>query len=309
MLLRAGALLAALAFAAPALAEIPVQAGAQPYLPLVVKDTPMRARLALGFDKALLLNLAPAQKAGLKIFPLIGKMKFKNPLFPGGEALFRFNLVKVAPRGFEAAKIPTVWVDKPIADDADGVLSALALEGERITFRLGAERPGSRRYVLSRKSGGSASMETRAGGETLRLTLELNAPETILNARAAEALLAEGLVRRLPQVGLWRPFPGVALPFQRLEAMPGATLLGLPIRNAAVRITENEARRIDAEAAAGTSTDLDDEDAIVVTAAKGRKQGRKPWILIGRDVLDDCSSITLDRPARAWVLNCRFDAS
>ena len=302
-------LLALLVLAAPAHAEIAVPPGQQPYLPIIVKDTPMRARLALGFDKALLLNLAPAREARLKIFPLLGKMKFKNPLFPGGEALFRFNLVKVAPQGFEAGRMPTVWVDKPIAADADGVLSALALEGERVTFRLGPDQPGSRRYVLPRKGGGSASIQARAGGETLRLTLELNSPETILNARAAEALLAEGLVRRRPDVGLWRPFPGVALPFQRLEAKPGATLMGLPIRNAAVRITEEEARRIDAEAARGTSTDLDDEDAIVVTADKGRKQGRKPWILIGRDVLDACSTITLDRPAKAWVMNCRFDAS
>ncbi len=269
----------------------------------------MRARIALGFDKALLLNLAPAQRAGLKIFPLIGKMTFKDPLIPGGEALFRFNLVRVAPRGFESGRMPTVWVDKPIADDADGILSALALSGDRLVFRLGPDRPGARRYTLPRKSGGSASMAARVAGEKLRLTLELNSLETIVNARAAEALLAAGLVRRLDKVGLWRPFPGVALPFQRLEAMPGATLLGLPIRNAAVRITEAEARRIDARAAAGTSTELDDEDAITVTASAGRAGGRKPWVLIGRDTLNSCSTIALDRPGKAWLLDCLFDAS
>jgi len=298
-----------LSLGAPAVAEIAVPPGAQPYLPITVKDIKMKARLALGFDKALLLNLGPAQKAKLKIFPLIGKMKFKDPIFPGGEALFRFNLVKVFPQGFEDGRMPTVWVDKPIANDADGILSALALEGDKITFRLSADKPGSRRYVLPRNGSSSASLETKAGGETIRLTLELNSPETILNARAAQALLAEGLVKRLPSVGLWRPFPGVALPFQRLQAMPGAALLGLPLRNAAVRITEAEAQAIDAEAKAGTSTEADDEDTLVVTASKGKKKGRKPWILIGRDVLDACSTITLDRPAKAWVMNCRFDAS
>lgn len=307
--MRARLGLVALLVAAPAQAEIAVPPGQQPYLPVTVKDTAVNARLALGFDKALLLNMGPAQQAKLKMFPLLGKMTLRDPLFPGGEALFRFNLVKVAPKGFKAGKMPTVWVDKPIAADADGVLSALALEGERVTFRLGADQPGSRLYTLPRKGGGSASMQMKAGGETLRLTLELNSPETILNARAAQALLAEGLVRRRPEVGLWRPFPGVALPFQRLDAMPGATLMGLPIRNAAMRITEEEARRIDAEAQRGTSTEIDDEDAIVVTAAKGKTKGRKPWILIGRDVLDDCTTITLDRPGKSWVLNCRFDAS
>ena len=307
--LSAAAAALLLSLAAPVIAEIPVPSGAQPYLPITIKDTTMKARLALGFDKALLLNLAPAQRANLKIFPLIGKMTFKDPIFPGGEALFRFNLVRVYPQGFEDKRIPTVWVDKPIAGDADGVLSALALEGDTITFRLSPDKPGSHRYVLPRKGSSSASIQTRLGDEKLRLTLELNSAETILNARAAQALLAEGLVKRLPSVGLWRPFPGVALPFQRLQALPGATLLGLPIRNAAVRITEAEARAIDAEAKAGTSTASDDEDAIVVTASTGKKKGRKPWILIGRDTLDACSTITLDRPAKAWVMNCRFDAS
>ena len=309
MRLRHG-LLALLALAAPTYAqgtgpEIPVPLGAQPYLPVVVKDTQMRARLALGFDKALLLNLAPAQKAGLKIFPLIGKMKFKNPLFPGGEALFRFNMVKLAPQGFEAGKIPTVWIDKNIANDADGILSALALSGDRVTFRLAPTTPGEQLYKLPRKGKNDADMQTRIADEKIRITLELNAPETILNARAADALIAAGLLRRINAVGLWKPFPGVALPIQRLETQPGATLLGIPIINAAARITEAEAKRIDAEAKAGTSTALDDEDAITVTASR-KKRGRAPWVLVGRDTLDRCSSITLDRPAKVWELACRF---
>jgi len=303
----AAALLLCLVPPAPAVAatDIIVPPGQQPYIDLIVKDQPMRARLALGFDKALLLNLGPAQRASLKIFPLLGKMKFKNALIPGGEALFRFNLVRVAPQGFEAGKIPTVWVDKLIASDADGILSALALSGDRVTFRLAPPRAGEQLYKLPRKGKNDADMQTRIADEKIRITLELNAPETILNARAADALIAAGLLRRLNSVTLWRPFPGVALPIQRLETRPGATLLGLPLINAAARITEAEAKRIDSEAKAGTSTAEDDEDAITVTASR-KKRGRAPWVLVGRDTLDRCSSITLDRPAKVWELACRF---
>lgn len=304
MRIRVLALAVALAGRAGA-AEIAVPPGGQPYLAIGVKDVAMRARLALGFDAALLLNLEPAQRARLKIFPLLGKQKFKNPLIPGGEAVFRFNLVRVAPAGFESGRMPTVWVDKKIADDADGILSALSLSGDRVVFRLGAAMPGARLYKIQRKGKGSASMEQRIGEEDVRVKLELNAPETILNARAADAMVTAGLVRRVNKVGLWRPFPGVALPIQRLEAMPGATLLGLPIINAGVRVTEAEAKRIDAEARAGTSTEADDEDAIVVTASR-KKRGRDPWVLVGRDTLDRCSTITLDRPGKAWELACRF---
>lgn len=297
----------ALPLASPALAaDIAVPRGQQPYLPITVKDQPMRARLALGFDAALLLNLAPAQRANLKIFPLIGKQTFKDALIPGGKALFRFNIVRVAPQGYQSRRLPTVWVDKPIAADADGILSALALEGESLVFRLAPDAAGARDYALPRKGTNSASMETRVADEKVRVTLELNAPETILNARAAEALIAAGLVRRVAAVGLWRPFPGVALPIQRLESRPGATLMGLPIINAAVRITEAEAKRIDAQAQAGTSTAEDDEDAITVTADRGKKRGRSPWVLVGRTTLDQCSTITLDRPAKLWRLRCAF---
>ncbi len=300
------ALLLAAALAGPLqAAEILVPAGRQPYIGITVKDAPMRARLALGFDEALLLNLAPAQRVGLKIFPLIGKMKFKNALIPGGEATFRFNIVRVAPQGFESARMPTVWVDKKIADDADGILSALALSGDRVTFRLAPAAAGERLYKLPRQGRNDADMQTRIADEKVRVTLELNAAETILNARAADAMIAAGLVRRVNAVGLWRPFPGVALPIQRLETRAGATLLGMPIINAAVRVTEAEAKRIDAEAKAGTSTAEDDEDAITVTASR-QKRGRAPWVLVGRDTLDRCSTVTLDRPAKVWELACRF---
>ncbi len=295
--------------AAPAVAQsvIQVPKGGQPYIGVTIKDVTLKARIALGFDAALLLNQGPAERAKLKMFPLLGKARIKNTLIPGGEALFRFNLYKSTPTGYARKTLPTVWVDKPIAGDADGILSVMALEADRISLVLGPDLPGSRTYKLVRDGKSDASVKTKLGDEKLRINLELNSPETILNARAGEALLAAGLVRRTKQVGLWRPFPGVALPFQRLQAVPGARLLGLPIVNAVIRVTEAEAKRIDAEAKAGTSTAEDDEDAITVTASR-EKRGRSPWALLGRDLLDQCSRILLDRPGKSWDLTCRFDA-
>jgi len=89
-----------------------------------------------------------------------------------------------------------------------------------------------------------------------------------------------------------------------LTPVAGATLVGLPLIAPGVRITESEAKRLDAAARAGTSTAADDADAITVTA--DRKKGRDPWILIGRDVLSKCSRIEFDRPAKVWQLTCAF---
>lgn len=283
---------------------IAVAPGAQPHLPVRIKNADLDIRLALSFDTALILNAAPAVRAGLKPFPLIGKRTFKSALIPGGEATFRGNLYGITPQGLAKSTLPVIWVDRTIAAEADGVLAASVLKADQIVFDLGPRAPGARLYTLTRKGKGGVMMKTRIGEETINVALELNSPETVMNARAAAALAAAGLVKRAGVVGFWQPFPGVALPFERLVPVPGATLVGLPLVRPAVRVTEAQARALDAAAKAGTSTAEDDDDAITVTAS--RKKGRDPWILIGRDVLGHCSRIVFDRPGKAWVLTCAF---
>ncbi len=282
--------------------NLSVAPGTQPHMPVKIKDVDLDIRLALSFDLAMILNPAPAERAKLKAFPLIGKRTFKNSLIPGGEATFRFNLLNITPRGLAKGKAPVVWVNKTIAPEADGVLALSALKSDRITLTFGAQAPGAKLHTIPRKDKDEVAMEARIGGENIRVALELNSPDTVMNARAAAALVSAGLLKRAGGVGFWVPFPGVALPFERMTATPGATLLGLPLARAGVRITEAQAKELDARAKAGTSTADDDADAITVTA--DRKKGRDPWILIGRDMLDNCSKIEFDRPAKVWRLTC-----
>ncbi|KAB7646312.1 hypothetical protein [Polymorphobacter fuscus] len=283
---------------------INVLPGGQPHLPARIKAIDLDTRVALSFDTALVLNTPAAERAGLKSFPLIGKGKFENAMIPGGEARFRWNLFGVTPAGAAKGTVPVVWVDKAVAADADGVLPASVIKADRIIFDLGPQAPAAKVRTILRKSGGSVLMKTRIGDETINVALELNSPDTVMNARAAAALAGAGLVKRAGDVGFWRPFPGVSLPFERMVPTAGAAILGLPLVRPAVRITEAQAREIDSRARAGTSTASDDDDAITVTAS--RKRGRDPWILIGRDVLNQCSRIVFDRPGKAWVLTCAF---
>jgi hypothetical protein len=301
----AAALLAPLLLAAkPVLPPlvIPVAADAQPRLPVRVKDQDLDIRLALSFDTALILNQAPAERAGLKPFPLIGKRTFQNAMIPGGEATFRFNLFGITPKGMKKKTVPVVWVSRPVAADGDGVLGLSVLQADRIVLDLGPQATGATVHKLTRPDKGSVIMKVRVGAENIRVALDLNTPDTVMNARAAAALAEAGLVRRIGDVGFWRPFPGVALPFERMSPVNGAKFLGLPLVRPTVRITEAQAKELDARARAGTSDAEDDEDAIVVNAS--RKKGRDPWILIGRDVLGDCSRIEFDRPGKAWLLTC-----
>ncbi|PZN93069.1 MAG: hypothetical protein DCF31_13850 [Alphaproteobacteria bacterium] len=283
---------------------VTVAPGAQPHVPLRIKRGDLDIRLALSFDTALVLNAEPAKRAELKPFPLIGKRTFKSALIPGGEATFRGNLYGINPRGLPKSTVPAIWVDKPIAADADGVLALSALKADRIIIDMGPVAPGSRVHTLSRPDKGSVMMKTRIGEEKISTALELNSPDTVMNARAAAALITAGLVKRSGQVGFWRPFPGVALPFERLTPTPGARLLDMPLVRPAVRITEAQAKQLDAQARAGTSTSDDDDDTVTVTAS--RKKGRDPWILIGRDVLQQCTRIEFNRPGKTWALTCAF---
>ncbi len=262
---RGAAVLTLLALAAPAAAEraapaveIVWPADAQPHVPIVIKNTPLNARLALGFDKALLLNATAAERARLKAFPIIGKKTVKNPLIPGGEAVFRGNIYDVASAGLPKTGVPTAWVDKPIAEEADGIISVLALAADRVTLAKGPSLPGGLIYTLTRPGEGNALMKTEIGGETVRVGFDLRSPDSVANSRGAAALEAAGLVKRSGKVGLWTPFPGVALPFERLVPVPGAKVLGLPLARPAARITEARARALDAAARAGTSTADDD---------------------------------------------------
>ncbi len=301
-----GLCLAAPAAAAP-VDRFEVVASPQPLARIRIKGAELAVRIALGFDKALLLNLAPATRARLKAFPLIGKQTFKSNLMPGGSALIRGNLYDVGIVGLSETSVPTIWFDKELADDSDGVISLLALPVDHAVVTQPAAPKGGLVYGIGRKGRGDAAMIALIGGEKVNVILDIRSPETLFNGRAAQLLERAGMFKRTGKVGLWRPFPGSALPFERVTPTPGAAVLGLPLIAPAARVTEARAKELDARAKAGTSSAEQDDDAITVTAT--RKKQQPPWILIGRDILDHCSRIELDRPGVRWALTCAFPAS
>jgi len=292
--------------APPPLLTLNVADNGNPYMNVAVKQATLKIRIALSYDQGMVLNPAAVQRAALKPFPIIGKFSFNNSAFGSGKSVLRFNLATVTPQALPERKVPVVWLERPIADDAEGILPIGALAADRIDVILRDTPPGSVTITIPKKGKSEAMIKTRVGDEPVNISLELNIPTTVMNARAGEALVKAGLVRRSPSLGYWRPIPGVALPTQTLTPRTGLTIAGLPIRQMGVRISESEARAIDA-AARGTSTETDDEDTITVSADRTKmRRGRDPWILIGRDVLDDCSRISFDRAGERWVMTCKF---
>lgn len=306
MLLAAVPAASAPKVAAPAVFTLTTAENGNPYLPVTIKQATLRTRIALSYDQGFVLNPAAVLRSGVKPFPIIGKFSLKNTPLAPGKTVIRFNLATIRPQSLPARKVPVAWLESVIAADAEGILPIGALDADRIDVILRETPPGSQTIIIPKKGKNDAMIRTRIGDEPVDISLELNIPKTVMNARAGEALIRAGLVRRANSIGFWQPVPGVSLPTQALIPKPGVTIAGLPVREMGVRVTEAEARAVDA-AARGTSTEADDEDTIIVTAGRGRKQrGRDPWILIGRDVLDDCSRISFDRPGKRWVLICKF---
>jgi hypothetical protein len=281
-----------------------------PLTKVELKRGPVDVRVSLGFDKALLLNLAPAQQLKLKPFPLIGKFKVKNPQIPGGEAIIRGNLVTGNVGGTGAQKLPTVWIDKDVVVPPQvGIVSVLAFDSDRVRIRNARGPAGGQPYVLKRAGKGDAEVKWKLGHDTVRVVFDFTSEETMLNARAAAILEREGLVRRTGRVGLWSPVPALSLPVEKLRPVAGAKMMGLPLFEPNARITRARAKELDARAAAGIVGDTaEDPDAIVVTAEKEKSGGREPWMLVGRDVLRFCGTVELDRPGASWILTCNFPA-
>lgn len=279
-----------------------------PLTTVQLKRGSLPVRVSLGFDKALLLNLAPAQKLGLKPFPLIGKFKVKNPQIPGGEAVIRGNLISVGTAGTAMQKIPTIWIDKDVAAPPNaGTVSVMAIDAERVAVTNLRAPAGDKTFRLARAGKNDAELKWKLGEDTVRVIFDFTSEATILNARAADVLENHGLIRRTGRVGLWSPVPAVSLAVEKLEPQPGATMQGLPLFQPAVRITRQRAQELDARTAAGIQGDsAEDPDAIVVTAKTEKERKRAPWMLIGRDVLRFCSEVVMDRPGQSWELTCNF---
>ncbi|MFN3592042.1 MAG: hypothetical protein ACK4TG_07615, partial [Thermaurantiacus sp.] len=297
--------------AAAAPTTIEIEAAPTPAVEVALKRGTVNARVSLGFQRALLLNLAPAREAGLRMFPIVGKRTFRDPLLPGGQAVVRFNLISADVAGTGRGQMPTVWIDRDIARAPfEGIVSVMGIRADRVVIRQPAAPTGGQTYTLTRRGQGNPQMRWQVGGETIDVVLDLGTPNSVMNARAAAALERAGLVRRSGEVALWQPVPALSLPVERMTPAPGANFNGLPLRRPAARISQERAVELDAKVAEGIEgVDADDEDdTIVVTGQRERQQrrGRRPWMLIGSDVLDSCERIELDRPGARWLLTCRF---
>ncbi len=198
------------------------------------------------------------------------------------------------------------WVGRPYADVGDGTIGPASLPEPVVRILLNAPRAGERTVALPMVDGGGplgklsgTFAQITIGGQPIRVRFDPYHPRTTVTANAA-TLIAQA--QRGTLAGLTAPVEiafGIARPV-RMMTLATPLLVGpLALSSLGVRTTDvgNAAAIPDADAPPP------DPDEIVVVA-KGKRDANRDRLTIGADLLDRCSAIVFDKPAKQIRLTC-----
>lgn len=191
----------------------------------------------------------------------------------------------------------SLWFERPVAAGSDGMLGPAAFDAPTVTFRLAAPRAGERRTELPLvESNRRMGTVLGSGDAAITVLFNLMRGETLATASAASTLATSngGAFRGEPAQQVIRF--GVARPVRRVE-------FARPVTVGPLAIGALLARTGDYGSTAGIADGDPDPGEIVVTA-DGRRQDADRTLVIGRDALAGCSTLSFDKAAARIVLSC-----
>ena len=269
------------------------------------KGRPLRLKVDPGAPWFVLLNgsvakslrLVGTRSATLAIGPIKLKGKTRTQKFTFGGV---------------AATRPVMWFTSEAVRGADGVINPANLPWDRVTMRLGEPRAGEQPVqlpMLFDRERGLYHKYAFAGQSILtRFTLA----DTLTTATGAAAAV---IAKR--RNGLWNGSTfmhpvryGVIRPVRRMALAQPLSVNGFALSKFAVRVQDDSGafRLPEEQLPAEESEELAEDEAILV---EGKKRSRIPgaahfWLMIGRDDLKRCSSMTYEKRSRRLNLNCSF---
>lgn len=282
---------------ATAPAEIRFDSDSDYIVEVQARGRPLRLKVDPGAPWFILLNgsvakslrLVGTRPADLAIGPVRLKGKTRTEKFT-------FNGV--------TASRPVMWFNREAVGGADGVINPAQLPWDRVAMRMRAPRPNEQiielRMQFDRERG--LYHEYSFGGQPI-LTRFTLADSLTTATGAAASIIAK---RRN---GLWNggvfSYPvryGVVRPVRTMVLGDPLSLNGLTLSKLAVRIWDDRGAYRLPEAQLPT-TEIDED--IVILGTRRRKFGTPHfWLMIGRDALTHCSSISYDRKRRRLILSC-----
>ena len=202
--------------------------------------------------------------------------------------------------GIEKRRI--FWPDRSIITGSDGLAGPNALPWSRLTFTIGPKAEGEQEIDLPLETTGTSGLsgtitKLQLGDAEVKVWFSLILPQSLATAGlGAELARSNGGAK----TGVAHLVPirfGIERPVRTMRLAVPLAIGGRPLAEMGVRTADfGDASGIP-EAGAVT-----DPDEIVVTAAK---KGRPDYsLLVGRDFLSCCSSLTYDFPAKLIRLSC-----
>lgn len=294
--MRLGILLffGALLLAMPATAQTSITLSADP-VPIInaeINGRPVRLEVDTRFPRGIALSTAAAERLRVRRVPFLaiaigiegsdatmrGRLARPRVTFPGGAEL---ETDTESTRAF-AGIFPA-----PVSTRADGVIGPEALPYDVVTITLGPEPAGARDITFQVGEDDELwGPQVDVGGQSLRVLFGLSERASIINRPATRAFDGAGSITSVGEVVPMPFILGLNTLMQPVET--SLAIDGLPL----------------APAYARTNAPLlgaNEDDALVVS---GEDRNWPPSLIVGREALSRCSSISVDRRARRMTLRC-----
>lgn len=210
---------------------------------------------------------------------------------------------------------PVMWVKGHSVSDADGLINPANLPNDRVTLRLQPPSPGEQLIELPMRFDRQRGLyhEFNYGGQLILTRFTLSEALTTTTGATASVIAKR-------RSGLWQGDPftypvrfGISRPVRKMVLGQTLSVKGFPVNQFAVRILDDRGSYLLPE------KELPDEevdeiqegdDGVVVTAKQRRNYGAPHfWMMIGRDDLSRCSSISYDTKAKRLLLTCSTSAT
>lgn len=199
-----------------------------------------------------------------------------------------------------------LWVGRAYATVGDGSIGPGSLPEPVVRIALRAPRAGERTVALPMVDGGGlfgrlsgVFAQIVIGGQPVRVRFDPYHPRTTVTANAA-SLIAEA--QRGTLTGTAEPVEiafGIVRPVRTMTLATPLAVGPLLLSTLGVRTGDVGSAAAIPEADAAPP----DPDEIVVTA-KGKRDPKHDRLTLGADLLDRCSEIVFDRPAKQVRLTC-----
>jgi hypothetical protein len=268
----------------------------------LVRGQPVRLKVDPGAPWYVLLNGSAAKRLGL-----VGT---RSATFAVGPTRVKGKTrSEKVTFGTVVATRPVIWFKGESVSGADGVVNPANVPHDRVTVRFGAPSSAEKIIELQMRFDKERGLyhELSFGGQIILTRFTLQDELTTATGAAASVIAKR-------RNGLWEggnfSYPvryGIVRPVRKMVLGEPLSVNGFPLSKLTVRVSDDRGRYYLPEKDA---PDVEfDEDDVVVTGKKQRNFGAPHfWLMIGRDNLNRCSSVSYDNDAKRLLLRCAFAA-